>query len=97
MSMGREEQRITIPKNFAVEEAGNLREELYAMIAQGKKEFLLDFRECEFIDSTGLGVIVAVYKRCVEKGGNVRLCYVMPQIMRIFSLTRLDKVFEIQN
>lgn len=84
-----------IPENFAVEEAGDLREKLYSMILKGDSNFLLDFSKCTFIDSTGLGVLVSVYKKCAEKNGTVKLCSINEQVMKVFKLTRLDNVFEI--
>lgn len=86
---------IVIPENFAVEEAGDLREKLYSMILKGDSNFLLDFSKCTFIDSTGLGVLVSVYKKCAEKNGTVKLRSINQQVMRVFKLTRLDNVFEI--
>lgn len=86
---------IVIPENFAVEEAGDLREKLYSMILKGDNNFLLDFSKCTFIDSTGLGVLVSVYKKCAEKNGTVKLSSINQQVMKVFKLTRLDNVFEI--
>ena len=89
------EKTIFITKNLAIEEAGDLREELYKLINDGTTNLSLNFRDCNFIDSTGLGVMVAVYKRCVELGGSMKLYSLKPQVMKLFNLTRLDKVFEI--
>ena len=86
---------IDVPKSLAIEEAGKLREELYEHIARGHINFLLDFKSCEFIDSTGLGVIVASYKKCAEHGGTMKLRGISANVRRVFTLTRLDQVFEI--
>jgi anti-sigma B factor antagonist len=72
-----------------------LREELHKYLNEGERHLSLDFKECEFIDSTGLGVLVAVYKRCMELGGTMKLYSLKPQVLKLFNLTRLDKVFEI--
>lgn len=89
------EMDVIIPENFAVDEASELRESFYGWIEKDEKCFKLDFSKCTFIDSTGLGVLVSVYKRCMEKNGSFRLYSVNPQVMRIFKLTRLDRVFQI--
>jgi anti-sigma B factor antagonist len=89
------EKDILIPENFAVDEAAELRENFYKLIEKGEKHFKLNFSECTFIDSTGLGVLVSVYKRCMEKDGSFKLYSVNPQVMKIFKLTRLDRVFQI--
>ena len=86
---------ISICKNFIVEEVSKFRDELLELMKKGKKNFMLDFSNCEFIDSTGLGVIVSIYKKCKEENGNIKLQHVKPQVMKVFELTRLDKVLEI--
>lgn len=86
---------IKIPETFSVEEVAKFRTEMNEHISRGEHDFILNFNECKFIDSTGLGVIVAVYKRCVEAGGTLKLRSLNPNVMKVFVLTRLDKVFEI--
>jgi len=90
-------ETIMIPENFAVDEATVLRERMLNMVQNGKKDLLLDFSRCSFIDSTGLGVLVSIYKRTCENRGTFKLQGVNENVMKIFKLTRLDKVFEINN
>lgn len=88
--------QIIIPENFAVEEADNLRQKCQDAIKEGQKDFVFDFKNCKFIDSTGLGVIVSIYKRCKEINGNVKLVSVNNEdVLRVFRLTRLDEIFNI--
>jgi anti-sigma B factor antagonist len=86
---------INIPKDFIVDEVANIRDKTGKLIEEGQKNFIFDFSECEFIDSTGLGALVSIYKKCVEKGGTVKLKSLKPQVEKLFKLTRLDRVFEI--
>ena len=88
--------KIVVAKDFAIKEAAELREQAYELISQGSRNFTMDFSNCDFIDSSGLGVLVSIYKRCAEKGGAVRILHVKPPVMKVFQLTRLDKVFDIQ-
>lgn len=91
------ETNIMIPEYFAVEEAAEFREKINRLIIKGEKYFVLDLSKCTFIDSTGLGALVSVYKKCVELNGSFKLKSVnSPQVMKIFELTRLDKVLIIQ-
>lgn len=88
--------RVIIPENFSVAEAAELRERLNELINKGEKDFDLDFSNCSFIDSTGLGVLVSIYKKSIEANGTFKLSSVNnPQVLKIFRLTRLDKVFDI--
>jgi anti-sigma B factor antagonist len=87
--------RIEVPQNFAIKEVDQFRKQMYDLINAGEKSFDIDFSQCSFIDSTGLGVLISIYKKCMEKGGSLKLYSLHPEVMRIFTLTRLDKVFEI--
>lgn len=86
---------INIPKNFVVDEVASFRVKVNQLIEDGNKKFIFNFSECEFIDSTGLGALVSIYKKCVEKNGSVSLKSLNPSVEKLFKLTRLDKVFEI--
>lgn len=88
------ELNIEIPENFAVDEADKFREKLNYLMSKGEKNFVLNFSKCTFIDSTGLGVLVSTYKKCEQLNGSLKLYSINEQVMRIFSLTRLDKVFD---
>ncbi|MFT5874204.1 MAG: anti-sigma B factor antagonist [Clostridium sp.] len=89
------ELNILIPKDFAVDDAAEFREKTNNLISQGEINFVLDFSNCTFIDSTGLGVLVGIYKKCTELNGSFKLHSINPQVMKLFNLTRLDKVFQI--
>ncbi len=90
------EINMLIPENFAVDEADEFREKVNSLINKGEKHFVFNFSKCTFVDSTGLGVLVTIYKRCKELNGSFKLKSIdAPSVMKIFKLTRLDKVFEI--
>ncbi len=88
--------QVVIPTIFAVEESTDFRQKMNEYLMSGEKDFSIDFSNCTFIDSTGLGVLVTVYKKCMERGGELKIhSIVNPQVMRVVKLTRLDKVFKI--
>lgn len=87
---------IIIDENFVVEQASLLREETKKYMADGTYNYTLDFKNCKFIDSTGLGVIVSIYKKCMENKGSLKLKHLNDDVLRVFKLTRLDKVFDIE-
>lgn len=89
--------KINLPDQLTVEKANQLKAELDEIIKKGEKEIIIDFNNCDYIDSTGLGVLVSAHRKLLEKGGSLMLCsMVNPQIIEIFKLTRLDKVFSIK-
>jgi anti-sigma B factor antagonist len=86
---------INIAKDFVVDEVAEFRTKINKLIEEGNKDFIFNFSECTFIDSTGLGALVSIYKKCAEKGGSIKLKSLNPEVEKLFKLTRLDKVFEI--
>jgi anti-sigma B factor antagonist len=71
--------------------APRLREQLLAAIAEGGPRLVVDLGDVDFLDSTGLGVIVGVLKRARTLGGDLRLVCPSPAIRRVFEITALDR------
>ena len=86
---------INIPKNFIVDEVATFRMKINKLIEEGHTNFIFNFSQCDFIDSTGLGALVSIYKKCAEKDGSIKLKSLKSEVEKLFKLTRLDKVFEI--
>ncbi|WP_375174141.1 STAS domain-containing protein [Pseudooceanicola sp.] len=61
---------------------------------QARGRVVLDLGEVEFIDSSGLGAIVSAMKQLPE-GAKLELADLMPNVDRVFRLTRMDTVFAI--
>lgn len=87
---------MKMSKEFTVEPADQFRAEAKALMEKGTYNFVLDFSDCQFIDSTGLGVLVSVYKKSVENNGQVILKSLNHNVLKVFKLTRLDQVFTIE-
>lgn len=87
---------IILPKRFAYLEAHELRKAVFALFQAGELRLNFNFAACEFIDSSGLGVLVTIYKHCLELHGSVTLSSMSScQVREIFHLTKLDRVFTI--
>jgi len=56
---------------------------------------VLDFSNVEFLSSSALGLLIRVSKKIYESNGHLRLCGIAGSIMQIFTITRLDKIFQI--
>ena len=61
----------------------------------GDREFLIDFAETGYIDSSGLGVLVSLSKKVREQGGELRLAALNEDLRTLFQLTKLDTLFTI--
>ena len=64
------------------------------LIDEGRTEIVCDLREVSFVDSSGLSALVSGLKATREHGGFLRVAAVNEQVARIFTLTMLDRVFE---
>ena len=71
------------------------KETVYRVIESGKKDVVIDLNGLEFMDSTGLGVLVAALKKTSMEGGSIRLICNKRSILKVFTITGLDKVFSI--
>lgn len=76
--------------------AGSFRELVAEFIRAGHRRIVLNLAAVEFIDSSGLGALVAILKTIGPRGELV-LCGIRESIARLFQLTRMDKVFVIRS
>lgn len=93
---GNGELTVTLAGSMYVEEAAALREKLLEYIQAGQRNFLIDLKSVDYIDSSGLGVLVAIQKRALQNGGKVVIKGLQGTVKQLFEMTRLTKVFEIQ-
>jgi anti-anti-sigma factor len=71
----------------------NIRRTVDALVAEQRRSITLDLSSLRHIDSSGVGVVVSLYKRCKAFGGTVRVTGLKDQPLSIFRLLRLDQVF----
>ena len=75
--------------------APKLRERLIGLVESGSFHLIVDMEAVEFLDSTGLGVLVGGLKRVRAHEGWIDLVCTQSRILRIFRITGLNKVFSI--
>jgi anti-sigma B factor antagonist len=73
--------------------ASVLREQLLAVVGRGGGSVVADLRRVDFLDSTGLGVLVGALKRLRMGGGDMSLVCDNEKLLKIFRITGLDRVF----
>lgn len=86
---------VELEGKIYVEDAAVMREKLIELTEQGKSRFMFDMQKLNYIDSSGLGVLVAIHKRAIERGGGIVVRGLQGAVKELFQLTRLNKVFEI--
>lgn len=59
-------------------------------------DILIDGKYLEYIDSTGLGALISIYKTVNENNRKIYLKNIKPNIRKLFDITDLDKIFIIK-
>ena len=88
---------VTISGEVDVAAGPDLRDQLLPLIESGADHLVIDLEPVDFIDSTGLGVLVGAVRRARanDGDGDVRLVCTNPRILKVFAVTGLDQVFVI--
>lgn len=90
-----EETVLKIEGTLDAVTAPELRTVVDDLVSANRKEVTLDLSALRLIDSSGVGVIVALFKRVRAYSGNVRIVGLRDQPRAIFRLLRLDRVFPV--
>jgi anti-sigma B factor antagonist len=61
-------------------------------VQSGRSRIVVDLSACEFVDSSGLGALIAGLKTARQAGGDLRIAGIAPQVATVLQLTNLDKV-----
>jgi len=73
-----------------------LKEKLYKIIDDNKKDLKIDCTELNYIDSTGLGIFVGALKKVKQSDKKIYICKLKENIKKLFVITGLDKLFIIE-
>ena len=77
------------------EEATALRDNVKSLLDAGNKNLVLNVNSVTFIDSAGLGALVAAHHAAASHGGTLRLCHVGPKFKEMLQMTKLYTVFKV--
>ncbi|SMQ85510.1 anti-sigma B factor antagonist [Devosia lucknowensis] len=81
-----------LERRLDASKAPSFKEHMSASLGGDVNRLVLDLGQVEFIDSSGLGVIVSVLKR-LGPSGSLAIASANSAVRRLFSLTRMDRVF----
>ena len=79
------------------EESSLLREDVKKAIADGSKRIVLNLGEVNYIDSGGLGTLVALHTTAHNAGANIKLANLTKRVGDLLQVTKLLTVFEVHN
>lgn len=72
-----------------------IKQEVVDLLNNGTHKLVVDLTGVEYLDSTGLGVLIGGLKRARERDGDLKLVCDNVRILRIFEITGLTKIFDI--
>ena len=87
---------ITPGKEIEVYNIAEIKESIFEILERGNKKIIINLEMVEYIDSSGLGVLVTVLKRVRNLEGKLILLNPRSVVKQILGLTNLDKVFSIE-
>ncbi|HET8894363.1 MAG TPA: STAS domain-containing protein [Gaiellaceae bacterium] len=94
-TLGDEFRLISVVGEVDLYTAPQLKTELNAAADESTRAVIVDLTECTFIDSTALGVLVSAKKSFVAKGLELSLAISDHNILKVFEITGLNRVFRI--
>jgi anti-sigma B factor antagonist len=75
--------------------APRLREQLITLVNEQRYHLVVDLTDVDFLDSTGLGVLIGALKRVRTHEGDLRIVATANRVVKVFDITGLDQVFSI--
>ena len=76
--------------------APSFKQQVVALVQGGQARIVVDLRRVDFLDSSGLGALVSILK-ALGGQGSLAVCGAKGSVMSLFKLTRMDKVFAIED
>ena len=88
---------VDVKGEIDVYTAPKLREKLIELVSEGTYKVVVNLEDVDFLDSTGLGVLVGALKRVKAHDGSLSLVCTQDKILKTFKITGLTKVFPIHD
>ena len=86
------DQRITEDRKI-----DQLAQELYDLVdGKDRRKLLVSLCSVDFLSSAALGKLITLDKKTMARGGLLKLSNVCPDLSQVFSVTRLDRLFDIE-
>lgn len=87
--------KISDLRELNASNANHFRDQVRAALVNGERHIEIDLSQTAFVDSCGLGALIALHKTACDRHGTLRLLNPCPGVEQILELTRLHRVFEI--
>ncbi|HLH54940.1 MAG TPA: STAS domain-containing protein [Verrucomicrobiae bacterium] len=97
MEINGEALRVSSITQLGEANAKAFRDWVRGALKKGHRNIEVDLSQTTFVDSSGLGALIALQKTAVSRKGKLLLLNPQPAVRQIIQLTRLDNFFEIVN
>jgi anti-sigma B factor antagonist len=94
MEISKNEAIISISGRITAATAQEVKNQIKSLISAGHINLILDLSKTIFIDSSGLSAFVSGLKQVRELEGSFKLACLQSDVLTLFKLTMLDRVFE---
>ncbi|MDR1773366.1 MAG: STAS domain-containing protein [Clostridioides sp.] len=84
---------VSVSGELDISNADKLKEKTHSLLDKEIKDVVFDLTNLDYIDSTGLGVMIGVLKRLKLQEKNVHIKNPKDNVRKIFTITGLDKIF----
>ncbi|MUM77134.1 anti-sigma factor antagonist [Pseudodesulfovibrio sp. F-1] len=84
---------LAVDGNLDAEGTQALEEKVLALLEAGETSLLFDFSGLDYINSSGLRILVLAYQRLKKASGRVAICGVRDYIQEVFEVSGYDKIF----
>ena len=74
-----------------------LRDAVKDALAKGSKSILLNLKDVDYIDSSGLGELVSAYTSVKNQGGELKLLHLTSKVQDLLQITKLYTVFDVRD
>jgi anti-sigma B factor antagonist len=86
---------ITPRSDIDIAHADVVKQRLTELVDKGRTRLVIDLGQVHYIDSSGLGALVAVMKHARAARGDIKICALQSGVRSVFEMTRLNKVIAI--
>ena len=86
---------ITDVRELGAANSNTFRDQARSAMSDTQKNIEIDLSQTSFVDSCGLGTLIALHKTACSRRGMVRLLNPTPPVQQILELTRMHRIFEI--
>lgn len=84
---------LAVDGNLDGDGTQTLEDRVIALLEDGETKLLFDFSGLDYINSSGLRVLVLAYQRLRKASGTVAICGIKDYIQEVFEVSGYDKIF----